>query len=204
MPKRSAFVLRGLTTVFLLLYPAAESQSQGTLSALPQTVKAPADNPFSSEKAALGRLLFWDPILSGQKDVACASCHHPRFGYADNRDLSIGVNGVGLGEERRFAPPNAIPFVKRNSQTLLNVGFNGINQAGQYNPAAAPMFWDVRVTSLETQALEPLKAFEEMRGNGYPEDGAVDAVVARLKAVPEYRALFAKAFGDENAANASN
>jgi cytochrome c peroxidase len=136
--------------------------------------------------------------------VACASCHHPRFGYAENRDLSIGVNGVGLGENRRFASPNAVPFVKRNSQTLLNVGFNGINRAGQYNPARAPMFWDLRVTSLETQALEPIKAFEEMRGNAYPEDGAVDAVVERLKAIPEYRGLFAQAFGDENAVNGAN
>src|ERR1700688_151825 len=94
MEKRSALILRGLTTVFLLLYPAVGSQSQDTISALPQTAKAPPDNPLSSEKTALGKLLFWDPILSGQKDVACASCHHPRFGYAENRDLSIGVNGI--------------------------------------------------------------------------------------------------------------
>ena len=204
MQKRSALVLTGITTVFLLLYPAVQSQSQGTLSALPQAVKAPPDNPFSSEKAALGRLLFWDPILSGQKDVACASCHHPRFGYADNRDLSIGVNGVGLGEDRRFASPNAIPFVRRNSQTLLNAAFNGIDKAGQYDPAAAPMFWDMRVASLEAQALEPIKAFEEMRGDAYDEGKAVDNVVARLNAIAEYRALFAKAFGGSNPINGGN
>ena len=166
-------------------------------------MNAPSDNPISSDKVALGRLLFWDPILSGNKDVACASCHHPRFGYAENRDLSIGVNGVGLGENRRFASPNAIPFVKRNSQTILNVGFNGMDRAGQYDPAAAPMFWDMRVTSLETQALEPIKAFEEMRGMPIRKIKAVDAVVARLNAIPEYRALFGKAFGDENAVNAT-
>src|SRR5258705_1833251 len=205
-----ALMLGGGATLFLLFYPVLESQSQGrnrgqdALSALPRFVNAPSDNPLSIDRVALGRLLFWDPILSGNRDVACASCHHPRFGYAENRDLSIGVNGVGLGENRRFASPNAIPFVKRNSQTLLNVGFNGINRAGQYNPAAAPMFWDVRVTSLETQALEPIKAFEEMRGNAYPEDGAVSAVVARLNAIPEYRALFGKAFGDESAVSGAN
>jgi cytochrome c peroxidase len=204
MEKRYALILRGLTTVFLLLYPAVESQSQDTISALPQTVKAPPDNPLSSEKTALGKLLFWDPILSGQKDVACASCHHPRFGYAENRDLSIGVNGVGLGEDRRFASPNAIPFVKRNSQTLLNVAFNGIDEADQYDPAAAPMFWDMRVTSLESQALEPIKAFEEMRGAAYAEGNAVDSVVARLNAIREYRALFAKAFGGANPITAGN
>jgi len=204
MEKRSALILRGLTTVFLLLYPAAESLSQDTLSALPQAVKAPPDNPLSSEKVALGKLLFWDPILSGRKDVACASCHHPRFGYADNRDVSIGVNGVGLGEDRRFASPNEIPFVKRNSQTLLNVAFNGIDKADRYDPAAAPMFWDMRVASLETQSLEPIKAFEEMRGDAYEEGKAVDSVVARLNALQEYRALFAKAFGGANPVTAGN
>ena len=57
------------------------------------------------------------------------------------------------------------------------------------------MFWDNRVTSLETQALEPLKAMEEMRGTAYPEDAAMDRVVARLKAIPEYVSLFDDAFG---------
>src|SRR5215469_6192446 len=116
---RSSLIRRGLTAVLLLLFPAVESHGQDVLSALPQTVKAPADNPPSAEKAALGQLLFWDPILSGGKDVACATCHHPRFGYSENRDVSIGVNGIGLGEDRQFASPNAIPLVKRNSQTLL-------------------------------------------------------------------------------------
>ena len=117
--------------------------------------------------------------------------------YAEDRDLSIGVNGVGYGRNRRFQPPNSIPFVKRNSPTMVNVGFNGINQAGEYNPANAPMFWDIRVRSLETQALEPIKSFEEMRGDAYPEDKALETVVARLNAIPEYRALFSKAFGGE-------
>ena len=57
------------------------------------------------------------------------------------------------------------------------------------------MFWDVRALSLERQALEPIKALEEMRGNAYPEDRAVDTVVARLAANAEYRTLFAEAFG---------
>jgi cytochrome c peroxidase len=181
-----------------------ESHGQDVLSALPQTVKAPAGNPPSAEKAALGKLLFWDPILSGGKDVACATCHHPRFGYSENRDVSIGVNGIGLGEDRQFATPNAIPFVKRNSQTLLNVAFNGIDKSGHYEPSAAPMFWDMRVTSLETQALQPIETFEEMRGDAYAEDKALDAVVARLNAIPQYRALFREAFGGENPVSAVN
>jgi cytochrome c peroxidase len=204
MGKRSSAGRSGLASLLLLFCSVADGYSQDDLiSALPRSVKTPADNPISADKVALGRLLFWDPILSGNRDVACASCHHPALGYSDNRDLSIGVNGIGLGGERQFASPNSVPFVKRNSQTLLNVAFNGVDEIGQYDPATAPMFWDMRVTSLEAQALEPIKAFEEMRGNAYTEDKAIAAVVARLNAIPEYRMLFGKAFGD-NAVSAVN
>jgi cytochrome c peroxidase len=63
------------------------------------------------------------------------------------------------------------------------------------DPTRAPMFWDRRVRSLELQALEPLKSREEMRGDAYPEASAVDSVVARLRAIPEYVTLFRAALG---------
>ena len=85
--------------------------------------------------------------------------------------------------------------MKRNSQTILNVAFNGLTAGSDAIPAAAPMFWDLRVRSLEAQALEPIKALEEMRGDAHPEDRAVPAAVSRLNAIPEYRRLFARAFG---------
>ena len=138
------------------------------LSPLPREVQSPRDNAATQEKVELGRLLFWDPILSGPKDVACATCHHPDFGYAERLDLSIGVHGVGLGANRRFATADSHVFVKRNSQTILNVAFNGMAGDGSHDPARAPMFWDLRATSLEAQALEPLRTFEEMRGWAYP------------------------------------
>jgi len=212
MTKQSV-VLLGVMPALVLLVSVTHSQGQQgdrfsstvpTISALPQTVNSPPNNPLTTDKSALGKLLFWDPILSGNRDVACATCHHPFNAYAEDRDLSIGVNGVGYGRNRRFQPSNSMPFVKRNSPTMVNVGFNGINQTGEYNPANAPMFWDIRVRSLETQALEPIKAFEEMRGDAYPEDKALETVVARLNAIPEYRALFNKAFGGENAVTATN
>lgn len=56
----------------------------GEIAALPLTYKNPENNPSSPEKIELGRLLFYDPILSGKKDVSCASCHHPEFGYAES------------------------------------------------------------------------------------------------------------------------
>jgi cytochrome c peroxidase len=192
-----------LTTVFVTM-SGSIAAGQERLAALPQAIPAPADNPTTPERVALGRLLFWDPVLSGAKDVACATCHHPALGYSDGLDLSIGANGVGLGAARAFAPGHPSPLVKRNSQTVLNVAFNGLTSGASFTPTAAPMFWDLRVRSLETQALEPLKALEEMRGGTYPENNALPAVVARLADIAEYRQLFGRAFGGSNAVNEAN
>jgi cytochrome c peroxidase len=178
--------------------------AQGRLAALPLEAPAPPDNPTTPERVALGRLLFWDPVLSGQQDVACASCHHPDFGYSDGLDLSIGTSGAGLGPARAFPPNQPSRLVKRNSQTVLNVAFNGLVEGASAAPAAAPMFWDRRVQSLEAQALEPLKALEEMRGETYPEHRAVPAVVSRLRAIPEYQQLFGRAFGGSTPVNERN
>jgi cytochrome c peroxidase len=123
---------------------------------------------------------------------------------------------VGLGPDRIDVSGGVIPVVPRNAPTLLNVALNGLdrprgrgpdrrrNEFGIVGEAAqlvsserAPMFWDSRVRSLEAQALEPLKAREEMRGDAYPAEAAVDSVVSRLRANPEYVALFGEAFGSE-------
>jgi cytochrome c peroxidase len=202
-PRVVAVVFAGVVLGVLLL-TSGTGRSQSPMAALPSAAGAPTDNPSTPARIALGRQLFWDPLLSGNKDVACGTCHHPRFGYAEDRDLSIGVNGIGLGGGRRFSAGNTIPFVKRNSQTVLNVAFNGIDEAGRYIPASAPMFWDLRVVSLEQQALEPIKSLEEMRGQAYPEDQAIETVVARLAANAEYRRLFADAFGSGPQVTADN
>lgn len=158
----------------------------------------------SPQTIALGKMLFWDPILSGNKDVACATCHHPANGYADNLDISIGVGGVGLGGNRHFLNPRTGVFVKRNSQTLLNTAFNGMDINGNYDPVNAPMFWDSRVKSLENQSLEPIKTLEEMRGTRFSETSALDSVMVRLKNIPEYQLLFKNAFGGTQAITTSN
>lgn len=162
------------------------------LSALPQTIVEPIDNPTTQAKINLGRALFWDPILSGEKDVACATCHHPSEGYGDGLDLSIGVGGQQIGPNRRVGHTG---FVRRNAHTILNTAFNGIDVNGIAVPELAPMFWDNRAKSLEEQALIPLKDFAEMRGNAYPEAVALDSIVARLRQIPAYRNLFNTAFG---------
>ncbi|MFD0796595.1 cytochrome c peroxidase [Maribacter chungangensis] len=174
------------------------------IAALPKTVKAPLDNPASKAKETLGKLLFFDPVLSGNKDVACATCHHPQNGYTEFLDLSIGPNARGLGSKRKFNVPNDIPFVKRNAQTIINTAFNGIDENNRYEPETATMFWDDRAKSLEEQALEPIKAFEEMRGHGIPEIEILQSVIDRLNAIPEYQQLFEQAFGGNDAITVGN
>ena len=89
---RAAISAASLALVIATGFPAVPvGGAQAVSRALPKEVKAPADNPTDSPKVELGRMLFWDPILSGGKDVACATCHHPDFGYAEPLDVSVGV-----------------------------------------------------------------------------------------------------------------
>ncbi len=165
---------------------------------LPKDVTHPADNQFSTEKIALGKQLFWDPILSGNKDVACVSCHHPNSGYAENLDLSIGVGGVGLSENRTGGK-----LIKRNAPTVLNTAYNGILNSSTYDPLNAVMFWDNRAKSLETQAIQPILNQEEMRGDKIAEKYFMDTLVTRLKNVPQYVKSFEQIFG-KNEINEKN
>ena len=162
---------------------------------LPERVPHPDDNPTSAEKVALGRMLFWDPILSGDRDVACATCHHPDFAYADGRALSVGVGGVGLGPARAVSA--ASPHVAaRNSMSVLDTAWNGWNVRGEVpGPADAPMFWDNRTRSLEGQASGPIKNLHEMRGTHFGEEQIFPEVTRRLVETPEYVSLFEAAFG---------
>lgn len=163
-----------------------------SLGALPSSVPEPTDNPTTPEKVELGRLLYWDPILSGDRDVACATCHHPDFAYSDGLRVSVGVGGRGLGPTRRGGVD-----VPRNSQTVLTSAFNGVTSVGSVPAEQAPMFWDHRLVSLEEQALAPIKSAAEMRGSAYTEAEIYDVVVARLGAIPEYVTKFNSAFGAE-------
>ncbi len=158
-----------------------------------QIVGSDGDAHLMTARVELGRLLFWDPILSGDRDIACATCHRPDFAYADGRDRSIGTGSL---------------LLRRNAPTILNTAFNGHDgrrrrRSGEArpapDPAAAPMFWDNRVRGLEAQALEPIKTFEEMRGKTVTEDSAVATIVSRLQRVPEYVRRFGDAFGSGSA-----
>jgi cytochrome c peroxidase len=149
---------------------------------------------LSRATVELGRLLFWDPVLSGDQDVACATCHLPEHAYTDNQARAIGVSGSGRGADRLVG---GMDQVKRNSQSVLNTHWNGINELGVFDPSTAPMFWDNRTVSLQAQALEPLKSREEMRGDAFTENEILTEIEARLNTISEYRELFSSVFGTQ-------
>ncbi|MGE0608285.1 MAG: cytochrome-c peroxidase [Pirellulales bacterium] len=116
----------------------ANSESEtdpAKLIPLPQIVPVPQDNPTTPVKVELGKKLFFDPRLSGNNKVSCATCHMPEKGYGDGLALSPGADGKPLA---------------RNTQTCLNVGFY------------RRFFWDGRAESLEEQALGPIESTVEM------------------------------------------
>ena len=92
-------------------------------------VPVPKDNPITQETVFLGRKLFFDKLFSRDNTVACASCHDPRYGFADPRRVSEGVNGLKG---------------TRNAPTVLNAAYNEI------------LFWDGRAPTLEAQAAGPV------------------------------------------------
>ncbi|RZV36221.1 MAG: cytochrome-c peroxidase [Chromatiales bacterium] len=104
----------------------------------PRTGLPAARDGFSPQQIDLGRYLFFDPLLSGDDSMSCASCHHPDLGFTDGRARSVGADGR---EVRRAAP------------TLWNVAF--LNR----------FFWDARAESLEEQMLGPLYDPQEMGSN---------------------------------------
>lgn len=151
----------------------------------------PEDNPYSKSKEDLGESLFWDPLLSGNVDVACATCHHPDFAWADGRSVSIGVGGTGLGPDREGASLTAF-----HSPTVLNVAFTGIdNRPIDPTFVSGPYFWDLRAETLEDQAIEPIKSAVEMRGTLFAEEDIMAEIISRLEENPEYVSLFEEAFG---------
>ena len=172
-------------------------------------VEHPANNPSSEAKVELGRMLFWDPILGGEKDMACVGCHHPDLGYGDGLDLPIGVNGSGLGPDRTentggLSLATPIERVPRNAPSILNTAYNGMTSANGYDPMKSPMFWDSRSDALEGQCQGPPTSRSEMRGDAYAADDAIDSIVTRVANIPAYVSLFDAAFGTGNSVTPEN
>jgi cytochrome c peroxidase len=131
--------------------------------------RVPGDDPVTLEKIALGRRLFFDTRLSGNGTQACASCHKPELAFTDGRATALG----STGEDHR-----------RASMGLANIAY--ANTLTWANPT---------VSELAEQALVPM--FGEM-----PVElglaGMEDALLERLRAVPEYQEGFPSAYPEDD------
>lgn len=139
----------------------------------------PINNRGDAARVELGYQLFFDPVLSGNRNTSCASCHHPDFGMADGLPRAVGAGGSGYGTHRGGTGK----VLLRNTPSLFNVAFNTLQ------------FWDGRAGSLEEQSLIPIFAADEMNQR------SVTEMLRRLRAIPRYRELFAAAFGFESGAD---
>ncbi len=131
-------------------------------------------NDVPEARIELGRLLFFDPVLSVDRQTACVTCHSERWGMGDGIPRAIGHGAGLLAGPRRQGPNN----LRRNSPALYNLAFR------------PSLLWDGRERVLEEQALIPLFAEDEMSA-----DPAV--VVAELSSIAEYATLFEDSFPED-------
>jgi len=170
--------------------------------------------PIRQPLVVLGKALAFDKILSGNRDIACMTCHVPRFGTSDGKSLSIGQGGTGVGPDRShaqgvFIPRNAPPAYNLNAmRALFWDGRVEIDQGGHlHTPAGAQVTAEMQRVfefgAISAQPMFPVTSPLEMRGSSGNELAAIpdDNVTAiwaglmkRLGAIPQYRALFEAAY----------
>jgi cytochrome c peroxidase len=102
---------------------------------LPASPVAPADNQLTPARVELGKALFFDPRLSSDGNLSCASCHSPMLGWSDGLPTAKGNKSKVLG---------------RATPTIINTAYNTLQM------------WDGRKSSLEDQALGPMESMDEM------------------------------------------
>jgi cytochrome c peroxidase len=112
--------------------PAPPREAWRTGYRAPDAIPFPAENAYSPAKAELGRRLFFDPVLSGDRTRSCASCHLPDLAWADGRRRALGRDGSDL----EFHTPS-----------LLNLAW----QEGRLG-------WDGKFRDLEAVAFGPISA----------------------------------------------
>ncbi len=95
MPRPSSALLAILTVALFAACQPEQAPFEGWYTEVP-SMEFPLDNPANDQVAALGHDLFFDPVLSVDSTVSCASCHRPEWAFADQQALSAGVDG-GLG-----------------------------------------------------------------------------------------------------------
>ena len=204
-----------IALLFALTAGAAAAQDLG-----PRPEFAPVD----MAQAELGQLLFYDPVLSGNRNISCATCHHPRFGTSDGVPLAIGEGGTGLGPRRRPDPQNPPEQrIPRNAPALWNLGaaeftvmfHDGRLEADPDEPGGmrTPLGQEMVEgfdSVLSAQARLPVLSGDEMAGHyseyevsqavrlGHLslEGGAWDRIAARVAAIPDYRSRFDAVLGE--------
>ena len=160
----------------------------------------------------LGQALAFDKILSGNRDIACMTCHLPSFGTGDGRSLSMGQGGSELGPART----NGV-VIPRNSPAVFNLfaiselfwdGRVSRDQAGNYHTPAGAALTPAMTRVFEfgavsAQPMFPVLSREEMRAFSGNELAAIPdeqqqqiwaSIMTRLGAVREYRHMFEKAY----------
>ena len=189
---------------------------------VPQPIQPSDYIAFDETRARLGRLLFYDKILSGNRNIACGTCHDHDHGTSDGLSLGAGEGAAGLGPRRLFGRSRDAPLkrVPRNAPALFNlghkdvrtlfadgrVGFDDAYGNGYSTPAEE---WLPKgLTNLAAvQALFPMTSAVEMGGQAHENDVAAarreridhvwPVVAKRVAGVPAYRAMFADAFPGE-------
>ena len=195
----------------LLLFLAAPAAAQ----TLPEPID-PADYPAHPPALVeLGRLLFHDPILSGNRNIACSTCHSAEHGGGDGLSLGIGEGGTGLGPERVAGP--IAKRIPRNAPALWNLGHRDVTvlfhdgrlEASEiygngFSSPAEEWLPEGLDSILAAQALFPLTARFEMAGSpeSNPVGGAVNdridaawpLIAVRVSAVPAYYDMLRDAY----------
>ena len=186
---------------------------------LPRPLSADDFIPADPAQAKLGQLLFYDRILSGNRNIACSTCHHPDLGTGDGLSLGIGEGGAGLGPQRTAGTgddriPKRIP---RNAPGLWNLGAHDLTVMfhdgrlsvadtfeNGFNSPAEERLPDGLDNLLAAQAIFPLVAQFEMAGNPSENevagavhdriDNAWPILTDRVRHIPAYAALFEQAY----------
>ena len=204
-----------------VLVITGSAHAGGAIAGLPEPLRAEEFVSFDETLAALGQLLFYDKILSGNRNIACGTCHNHDFGSGDGLSLGIGEGGIGVGPKRRLPDGAGMPNkrVPRNANALFNLGhrdFRVLFHDGRVSASdtygngfntPAEEWLPVGLASLAAaQALFPVTSSVEMAGNPVENDIAAarreridfvwPVVARRVSAIPAYVELFSTAFDD--------
>ena len=175
--------------------------------------------PVDRAQAELGRLLFYDKILSGNRNISCGTCHHHDLGGTDGLSLGIGEGGEGLGPERVAGTGESRirKRIPRNAPAFWNLGHKDVTvlfhdgrlavsdlYGNGFDSPAEEWLPQGLETVLAAQALFPVTAQHEMAGNPGENEiaGAVHdrvdtswpILAKRVRIIPEYGRMFVEAF----------